>query len=165
MRFVSALHDSGGVPLAHFGEPHPHTDEPAFHSHPHVHGNTVHRHAHLHPSPALARALQTVGAAQAFRSVGVGLVHGLAGSAAVALLVLSTVGSPAGAVAYLLLFGVGTIVGMTAITAVLAVSRVIAGLPGAAGPAMGTGRLFRLGLYLAFRSTRRPLPPRGLDPH
>jgi len=65
-------------------------------------------------------ALQTVGRAQAARSVGIGLVHGLAGSAAVALLVLSTVRSPYAAAAYLLLFGLGTIAGMTAITALLA---------------------------------------------
>ena len=64
--------------------------------------------------------LQTVGTAQAARSVAIGLVHGLAGSAAVALLVLSTVRSPYAAAAYLLLFGMGTIVGMTAITALLA---------------------------------------------
>jgi len=155
VRFASALRESDAVPLAHLGEPHPHAGEPAFHSHPHTHGNTVHRHAHVHPSPALARALQTVGAAQALRSVGVGLVHGLAGSAAVALLVLSTVGSPEGAVAYLILFGVGTIVGMTAITAVLAVPFAVSGRWLAGGRralAMGTGLLsLGLGLYLAFQ--------------
>jgi high-affinity nickel permease len=46
----------------------------------------------------------------------VGLVHGLTGSAAVALLVLSTIHNPKWAVAYLLLFGVGTIAGMMLIT-------------------------------------------------
>ena len=71
-------------------------------------------------STGFRRALQTVGRAQAARSIGIGLVHGLAGSAAVALLVLSTVRSPYAAAAYLLLFGLGTIVGMTAITALLA---------------------------------------------
>jgi len=155
VRFASALRESDAVPLAHLGEPHPHAGEPAFHSHPHTHGDTVHRHPHVHPSPALARALQTVGAAQALRSVGVGLVHGLAGSAAVALLVLSTVGSPEGAVAYLILFGVGTIVGMTAITAVLAVPFAVSGRWLAGGRralAMGTGLLsLGLGLYLAFQ--------------
>ena len=65
----------------------------------------------------LRGALGVVGKRQAARSVAIGLVHGLAGSAAVALLVLSTVKSPYAAIAYLLLFGLGTIVGMTAITA------------------------------------------------
>ena len=49
----------------------------------------------------------------------VGLVHGLAGSAAVALLVLTIIREPAWAIGYLLLFGVGTIGGMMLITLVL----------------------------------------------
>jgi high-affinity nickel-transport protein len=46
----------------------------------------------------------------------VGLVHGLAGSAAVALLVLTTIQNPKWAIAYLLVFGIGTIAGMMLIT-------------------------------------------------
>ena len=65
--------------------------------------------------------LRTLGPAQAARSTLTGLVHGLAGSAALALLVLSTVRSPSAAVAYLLVFGLGTIAGMTVITALLSV--------------------------------------------
>jgi high-affinity nickel-transport protein len=60
-----------------------------------------------------------LGAYQAIRPLVVGLVHGLAGSAAVALLVLATIRDPLWAVAYLLLFGVGTIAGMMLITAVI----------------------------------------------
>ena len=54
------------------------------------------------------------------RPVLVGVVHGLAGSAAIALLVLATIGDPRWAAGYLLLFGAGTIVGMMAITAGIA---------------------------------------------
>jgi high-affinity nickel-transport protein len=43
-------------------------------------------------------------------------VHGLAGSAAVALLVLSTIREPRWAIFYLLVFGLGTIVGMMLMT-------------------------------------------------
>ncbi len=50
----------------------------------------------------------------------VGLVHGLAGSAAVALLVLTTLHNTHWAVAYLLVFGIGTIAGMMVITVALA---------------------------------------------
>src|SRR5262245_51598962 len=50
----------------------------------------------------------------------VGLVHGLAGSAAVALLVVSTVHDPRWACAYVLVFGAGTLAGMTIITTGLA---------------------------------------------
>jgi len=46
----------------------------------------------------------------------VGLVHGLAGSAAVALLVLALIKNPWWAMAYLVLFGIGTIAGMMLIT-------------------------------------------------
>ncbi|MEO5761068.1 MAG: HupE/UreJ family protein [Vicinamibacteria bacterium] len=45
-----------------------------------------------------------------------GLVHGLAGSAAVALLVLATVKDPKDAFLYLIVFGVGTLMGMMLIT-------------------------------------------------
>lgn len=54
------------------------------------------------------------------RSLGVGVVHGLAGSAAVALAVVSEVDDPALGVAYLGVFGVGTVVGMMLITSALA---------------------------------------------
>jgi sulfite exporter TauE/SafE len=50
----------------------------------------------------------------------VGVVHGLAGSAAVALHVLTTIRNPRWAIAYLLVFGVGTIAGMMLITVALA---------------------------------------------
>jgi len=62
----------------------------------------------------------------AARSFGVGIVHGLAGSAAIALLMLATIHDPRWAVAYLALFGVGTIAGMTVITSALALPLVLA---------------------------------------
>jgi high-affinity nickel-transport protein len=84
-------------------------------------------------------ALQAVGRGQAARSVVIGLVHGLAGSAAVALLVLSAVKNPYAAAAYLLLFGLGTIVGMTAITALLSLPFKVPLLTLNRGLAIGTG--------------------------
>ncbi|HSA57193.1 MAG TPA: hypothetical protein VLE53_15885 [Gemmatimonadaceae bacterium] len=60
------------------------------------------------PAPSAARPLL------------VGMVHGLAGSAAVALLVLAVVPSPAWALGYLGLFGVGTILGMALVTVLIA---------------------------------------------
>jgi hypothetical protein len=50
----------------------------------------------------------------------VGTVHGLAGSAAVALLVLATIRESLPALAYLLVFGIGTILGMVLTTVILA---------------------------------------------
>ncbi len=57
----------------------------------------------------------------------VGVVHGLAGSAAVALLVLATIREPLAAAAYLLMFGLGTILGMMIVTALLALPALYAG--------------------------------------
>jgi hypothetical protein len=62
-----------------------------------------------------------LGRYQAVRSLIVGTVHGLAGSAAVALLVLATIRDAGWAILYLLLFGAGTVAGMMLITSALAV--------------------------------------------
>jgi len=103
----------------HLRSPHDHSGGPAFHSHAHTHDEVTHVHPHLHPSRRLLEALRAVGVRQGLSSVGVGLVHGLAGSAAVALLVLGTIKDPDWALAYLLVFGAGTIAGMMAITAAM----------------------------------------------
>lgn len=56
----------------------------------------------------------------AMRPLFVGFVHGLAGSAAIALLVLTTIPATKWAIAYLLIFGFGTIAGMMTITMIIA---------------------------------------------
>ena len=55
------------------------------------------------------------------RPVMVGFVHGLAGSAFVAMLVLSAIPSPWVGLLYLSIFGVGTVAGMALITTMIAV--------------------------------------------
>src|SRR4051812_1661585 len=55
------------------------------------------------------------------RPAAIGVVHGLAGSAAVALLVLATVRDPMWGLVYLAVFGVGTVAGMMLITAAISV--------------------------------------------
>ncbi len=57
---------------------------------------------------------------QGLRAFVVGLVHGLAGSAAVALLVLASVREPALGCAYIFVFALGTMMGMTLVTVSLA---------------------------------------------
>jgi ABC-type nickel/cobalt efflux system permease component RcnA len=106
--------------------PHP------LHAHSHLHGDYIHAHPHQHepekhghaedatPIGGMDRLFGQLGLYQAVRPVAVGLVHGLAGSAAVALLVLTTIRDPRWAIAYLLVFGVGTIAGMMLITAAIA---------------------------------------------
>ena len=113
------------VPTA--SPPHTH-DDGLIHSHPHAHGDYIHSHAHAHDpeshshSPEhtpLARLDRTFGRGNLYllaRPLVVGIVHGLAGSAAVALLILASIRNPRWAIAYLLVFGVGTIAGMMLIT-------------------------------------------------
>lgn len=68
-----------------------------------------------------------LGIYQCVRPLVIGLVHGLAGSAAVALLVLSTIHNPVWATMYLLIFGVGTMIGMMCMTATIAAPLAYAG--------------------------------------
>jgi len=105
----------------------------ALHSHPHGHGDYVHSHPHGHspekhghaedatPVGWMDRIFGRLGIYQVIRPLVVGVLHGLAGSAAVALLVLTTIRVPSWAVLYLLVFGIGTVAGMMLITAAIAV--------------------------------------------
>jgi len=68
-----------------------------------------------------------LGLYQTVRPLVVGLVHGLAGSAAVALLVLSTIKSPLWSMAYLLVFGLGTMAGMMLMTVAISMPLVCTG--------------------------------------
>ncbi len=92
----------------------------------HVHGSCTHSHSPQHTRAKDSTNSWTTGAFgqlglyQIIRPLAVGIVHGLAGSAAIALLVLATIREPFGAVVYLLVFGIGTIAGMMAITAAIA---------------------------------------------
>jgi hypothetical protein len=74
----------------------------------HAHDGVAHRHVHLGaPGAAHVHVLRIGG-----RPFLVGLLHGLAGSAALTLLVLGTIPSPVGALAYIAVFGVGSTAGM-----------------------------------------------------
>jgi high-affinity nickel-transport protein len=84
-------------------------------------------------------ALAGIGAAPgsplpALRAFVVGLVHGLAGSAAVALLVLAAVRDPLWACGYLVVFGLGTLLGMALITTGIASPLALAGRRWSAAP-------------------------------
>ena len=99
----------------------------------HSHGDLCHSHAvpesaqenfSAKPNASLSwmdRTFGKLGVYQLLRPFAVGVVHGLAGSAAVALLVLTTIRVPAWAMFYLLVFGLGTVAGMMLITAAIAV--------------------------------------------
>jgi hypothetical protein len=58
---------------------------------------------------------------QSLRPLAIGVVHGLAGSAAVALLVLATISNAMWGVVYLAVFGIGTVAGMMLITVAISI--------------------------------------------
>jgi ABC-type nickel/cobalt efflux system permease component RcnA len=103
------------------------------HEHPHRHGDYIHSHPHGHLPGAHGHSEESVPAARLDRRFGdsrtyralrptvIGIVHGLAGSAAIALLVLPIIREPLWAVMYLSVFGAGTIAGMMLITTAIAV--------------------------------------------
>ena len=109
------------------------------HAHLHEHNSRMHLHWHSHglagehhgesvaPPARLRAPFAKLGVFHTLRPLFVGIVHGLAGSAAVALLVLSTIRNPRWAVLYLLVFGLGTIAGMMLITAAIALPFSFAG--------------------------------------
>jgi len=82
------------------------------HVHVHEHGEREHVHIHTHAD----EPDETFHHGFSVRSVVVGMVHGLAGSAALMLLIVPTISSPAIALLYILIFGVGSIGGMMAMS-------------------------------------------------
>lgn len=81
------------------------------HVHRHEHGEREHVHIHTH-NKGKAESHHRF----SIRSVLIGMVHGLAGSAALMLLVVPTISSPTAALAYILIFGIGSIGGMIAMS-------------------------------------------------
>jgi ABC-type nickel/cobalt efflux system permease component RcnA len=131
------------------------------HSHEHLHAHDAaedlhaHDHAHLHGHGSDPGLVAAFGWFQLGRPLLVGLVHGLAGSAAIALLVLATIQDPGVALAYLLIFCAGVAAGMAILTTLI-------GLPFLVSRArserinrwltVGSGVLsLAFGLYLAYQ--------------
>lgn len=90
-----------------------------------------------------------------FRPLAVGVVHGLAGSAAVALLVLATIRDVARALLYLGVFGAGTVLGMMLLTTAMtlpiaAASRKFGSIESVMAKATGAVSLV-FGLVLVYR--------------
>lgn len=144
--------------LSPLGDPerghHDHGHHGHSHAH-HAHGRhafVLRGHGQARPVAAPRRAMA---AWQALRSLGIGVVHGLAGSAAVAIIVGAAIPDPRWALLYLTIFGVGTIAGMLLITSALAAPLIYAASRVASLPAlMGrlTGALsLSFGLYLAYQ--------------
>jgi sulfite exporter TauE/SafE len=101
---LNVLRKSFGPERVHL---HTHSHNPETHTHFHVHENPGQDHAHPHPFKAMRRPFI------------VGMVHGLAGSAALMLLVLSTIESPIGGLVYIVIFGLGSVGGMLLLSGII----------------------------------------------
>ncbi len=137
---------------------HAHTHDGAMHAHPHVHlsAHSEVDDAMHHDHRIATDALPSFAARRPLlRSFAVGLVHGLAGSAAIALLVLSAIPSPLWATLYLAIFCVGTIVGMSLITTAIATPFMVVSRQASwirQTLVTGSGLLsFGFGLFLAYQ--------------
>jgi len=93
------------------------------HFHSHTHGGISHFHAHSHRDDAVPHERSAHQHSHGFRwrTLLVGLVHGMAGSAALLVIAVSQVATPAYGLLYLVLFGVGSMIGMGLLSAVIAV--------------------------------------------
>lgn len=91
---------------------HPHSHDGIQHSHPHVHeggkaGHSPSRHSHAH-AEGLGRS--------PLAAYGIGLVHGVGGTAGVGIMVVGAASSQLRGVAALMLFAVGTAVSMALVS-------------------------------------------------
>src|SRR5216684_1883078 len=84
---------------------HSHAGGPHLHLHSHTHGTA---HEHAHPQ------------GDARRSLGFGLLHGLAGSAAILVLLVATAPTRSAQLAYFTAFAAGTMIGMLVVSLSLA---------------------------------------------
>jgi hypothetical protein len=87
--------------------------------HLHAHEHDGARHVHLHSHRLSDGHAHTHGWRGSVPPLLVGMVHGLAGSAALMLVVLSAARTLWEGVAYILLFGLGSILGMAALAALI----------------------------------------------
>jgi hypothetical protein len=97
-------------------------DRVHFHRHSHD-GGMVHFHAHSHAGETVPHASAQHTHAHGFRwrTLLVGLMHGMAGSAALLVLAVTQASSPAVGLGYVALFGIGSMIGMGMLSTVIAV--------------------------------------------
>lgn len=101
---INVLRKSFGAERVHL---HTHSHNPETHTHLHVHDDPQQDHRHSHPFKTMRRPFI------------VGMVHGLAGSAALMLLVLSTIETPLGGLLYIVIFGLGSVGGMLLLSSII----------------------------------------------
>src|SRR5690349_8768686 len=126
--------------------------------HFHAHDRDGARHVHLHRHPEDVAHDHTHWLRLSVRPLLVGMAHGLAGSAALTLMVLSTVRTLGQGLAYILVFGFGSIVGMIGVGLMISVPLVLSsaygrraqfalqGLAGVGSVVLGLLMMVRIGV-------------------
>jgi High-affinity nickel-transport protein len=126
------------------------------HMHVHQHGGRAHTHPHIHDVRAEPDPQSHHGLGLQRRPLIVGMIHGLAGSGALMLLILSTIRQPAPAFTYLLVFSVGSTGGMMLMSTLVGlpakltgqrfrgVSTIIRGIAGAFSVLLGTFMTYQI---------------------
>ncbi|MEJ7607631.1 MAG: hypothetical protein WKF37_15510 [Bryobacteraceae bacterium] len=134
------------------------------HIHTHSHDGITHSHVHFH-EPGTDQEDSAAHHRHALIRVGlkpllIGAMHGLAGSAALTVLVLTQVRSVALGLSYLVVFGIGSILGMLAVSVAIGLpfalsarrlTGIVVGLQaatGLAGIAFGFWYAYRVGLMV-----------------
>ena len=82
------------------------------HLHTHDHDGHIHAHPHLHVKDEIDEPHTHHGLSLSPKALFIGMVHGMAGSAALMLLVIPTIDSRMLGLAYIAIFGIGSIAGM-----------------------------------------------------
>ena len=126
--------------------------------HLHTHEHDGERHFHLHSHQVDSDHAHGHWLRSSLQPVCVGMVHGLAGSAALVLMVLSTVRTLWEGVVYILVFGVGSVLGMILLGMVISLPLVfsasfgrrthmtVQGLASLGSIGLGLAMMYRIGL-------------------
>lgn len=88
---------------------HAHAHSPQTHAHFHIHDSPAEEHRHPHPFNSMRKPFV------------IGMVHGLAGSAALMLLVLATIPSALAGLFYIIIFGIGSVGGMLVLSSLIGI--------------------------------------------
>ena len=89
------------------------------HAHPHRHEGREHAHLHAHPAQAPPEHQHTRPLRFGLRPYAIGLVHGIAGSGGLALLVMATAKTALSGFLYMAALAFGAMVGMSLLSALL----------------------------------------------
>jgi sulfite exporter TauE/SafE len=128
------------------------------HFHTHEHGRREHAHPHIHVPEKTDPPQTHHGLAFSPRSILIGMVHGLAGSAALMLVVIPTIESKALGLLYIVVFGAGSIGGMMIMSFLVGLpfhltasrfnfmNRILQGVAGAVSIVLGLAIIYEKGI-------------------